>query len=153
DLLEYPSNVWVTRALYEKMDAEIKDANCDSRIKQYSNIPINRSFVVLDVSDYSTYSPGQQVLIVNSLAEIFNNPSSCDCDADTKQARDDVEALLCIGDGYIYVMRDALNAARFAAHLANLIEELVARKWVPVRFHFRMGVHVGPVYRFHDPGR
>jgi hypothetical protein len=41
----------------------------------------------------------------------------------------------------------------FRSHLAQLIEVQVARRRFPVEFHFRMGVHVGPVFRFWDWGR
>jgi class 3 adenylate cyclase len=34
-----------------------------------------------------------------------------------------------------------------------LVEVLVANRWLPVDFHFRMGIHCGPVYTFWDQGR
>lgn len=55
---------------------------------------------------------------------------------------------MCIGDGYIFVFREAMEATYFAAYLAHLIEVMVANRQLPVNFHFRMGVHVGPVYTF-----
>jgi class 3 adenylate cyclase len=61
--------------------------------------------------------------------------------------------MLCIGDGYIFVFESPLDGAFFAAYLAELIEALVAHQRLPVDFHFRMGVHVGEVYTFWDPGR
>jgi class 3 adenylate cyclase len=61
--------------------------------------------------------------------------------------------MLCLGDGYIFVFRSPMHATYFAAHLAALMEMLVARGLIPVEIHFRMGVHVGPVYCFWDPGR
>jgi hypothetical protein len=64
-----------------------------------------------------------------------------------------VEAMLCIGDGYIFVLREPKHATYFAAYMANLIEVRVARRLEPVDFHFRMGVHFGPVYCFWDWGR
>jgi class 3 adenylate cyclase len=60
---------------------------------------------------------------------------------------------MCLGDGYIFVFRNAVEGAYFAAYLAQLIEALAASKRLPVEFHFRMGVHVGDVYTFWDPGR
>jgi class 3 adenylate cyclase len=63
------------------------------------------------------------------------------------------EAMLCIGDGYIFVFEAPLTATYFAAYLAHLIELSVARKRLPVNFHFRIGIHVGEVYTFWDPGR
>ncbi len=64
-----------------------------------------------------------------------------------------VEAMLCIGDGYIFVLKDPKHAVYFAAWLASLMEARVARHSEPVDFHFRMGVHFGPVYCFWDWGR
>ena len=64
-----------------------------------------------------------------------------------------LRAQICIGDGYIFVLRDPWKAAFFAAYLANLIENLAANDKLPVTFHFRMGAHVGMVYSFYDPGR
>jgi class 3 adenylate cyclase len=55
--------------------------------------------------------------------------------------------------GYIYVFKSAVDGTYFAAYLAQLIEELSARKVLHVDFHFRMGVHMGEVYSFWDPGR
>src|SRR5262249_23098152 len=46
-----------------------------------------------------------------------------------------------------------LDGTYFAAYLAELIETLIAHDKLPVEFHFRMGVHVGKVYCFWDPGR
>ena len=63
------------------------------------------------------------------------------------------EAMLCIGDGYIFVFRNAIDATYYASHIANVIERLVAIGGMPVDFHFRMGVHVGRVYCFWDIGR
>jgi class 3 adenylate cyclase len=64
-----------------------------------------------------------------------------------------LEAWLCIGDGYIFVFREAVDGSFFAAWLATVIEVMVAKKTLPVDFHFRIGVHAGPVYTFWDPGR
>jgi class 3 adenylate cyclase len=61
--------------------------------------------------------------------------------------------MLCIGDGYIFVIPSAVTAINFAANLAHVIEVIVAKGWAPVDFHFRMGVHCGPVYCFWDVGR
>ena len=51
------------------------------------------------------------------------------------------------------MFKNSLYATVFAAHLAGLIETLVAAGKVPVAFHFRMGIESGPVYCFYDPGR
>jgi class 3 adenylate cyclase len=72
---------------------------------------------------------------------------------DAAVARERRVASICIGDGYIFVFRSAIAATAFSAYLAQLIETLVAKQMVPVEFHFRMGVHFGPVFRFWDFGR
>jgi class 3 adenylate cyclase len=108
--------------------------------------------VYLDVSDYSKYPPGQQVLVINSIVRIVKEFDfwNMGCAIEAYQA---VDGMICIGDGYIFVIKDPVTAAYFAAHLAYLIEALVARRHLPVPFHFRMGAHRGPVYSFWDPGR
>src|SRR5439155_21171504 len=68
-------------------------------------------------------------------------------------ARQGLEAQICIGDGYIYVFSEPDRAAYFAGCLAYLIELQVARERLPIDFHFRIGVHVGPVFCFWDPDR
>ena len=60
---------------------------------------------------------------------------------------------LCIGDGYIFVFEDEVLATFFAARLAVMIEHHSAKNLLPIEFHFRMGIHAGPVYRFWDAGR
>ena len=63
--------------------------------------------------------------------------------------RNDQEANLCIGDGYIFVFRKPWSAVYFAGHLAALIESMIAHELL-TEFHFRMSVNTGPVYRFWD---
>jgi class 3 adenylate cyclase len=144
------SNVWVTRKLYHQFDSELLDEK--GTVRRLSTWPIRRSFVYIDVSDFSQYRGGEQALIITSLVSIvfnrsyWNNPFAA-------FGRCDLEAMLCIGDGYIFVFRDSLAATCFAAWLAELVELLVARKGVPIEFHFRIGVHVGPVLCFWDWGR
>ncbi|MCH8047608.1 MAG: hypothetical protein IID44_28265 [Planctomycetes bacterium] len=136
--------ICVTDSLFHKVENELHDDTSD--IRRLSNWPIERSFIYVDVSDFSTYPPGQQALIVNSIQRIVFTPEMW-------KFRLEVEASLCIGDGFIFVMRDAVRAAGFAAGLANRIEFMVAKNLVPVQFHFRMGAHVGEVYCFWDFGR
>jgi len=59
---------------------------------------------------------------------------------------------MCIGDGYIFVFKNPTNAVYFGAYLGHLIEVILANQWL-LEFHFRIGVHCGPVYTFWDPGR
>jgi class 3 adenylate cyclase len=102
-------------------------------------------------SDFSKFRPSQQALVIKALIRIVETEeywrrgyAAC--------VRAGLEAKLCIGDGYIFVHKDAVQATYFAAQLAHLIEVLVAKKMKP-EFHFRMSVHVGPVYTFWDTGR
>jgi hypothetical protein len=85
--------------------------------------------------------------VINSINRIV------DQDAWETATPRDYEAKLCIGDGYIFVFQDALNAVQFAGQLARLIEVMGAKRLLPVEFHFRMGIHTGEVYCFWDSGR
>lgn len=124
----------------------------DSDIRRLSCLPRDYAFVYLDISDFSKYKPAQQALVVNSVRCLANavnrfcRPPSFNLD---------MEAIprLCIGDGYIFVLTNPLHATWFGACLARLIVEVVAKNLVPVEFHFRMGLHWGPVYHFWDEGR
>jgi class 3 adenylate cyclase len=104
------------------------------------------------VSDFSKFRAGQQALVINSLVGIVANDELWG-NGLAERCREGIEAMMCIGDGYIFVFKDTEEATYFAAYLACLIEALVARKRVPVNFHFRMGLHVGEAYTFYDPGR
>jgi class 3 adenylate cyclase len=144
------SPVYVTKSLFERLQEWLRQE--DNPIRRLSTHAIWRCFVYIDNSDFSKYLPGQEVLIINSIvrivkdAKLWNSPRS-------KEARAALEAMMCIGDGYIFVLNHPIDATYFAAHLAQLVETLVARDATPVEFHFRMGVHFGPVYCFWDPGR
>jgi hypothetical protein len=121
-------------------------------VRRLSSWPIDRCFVYVDVSDFSLQRPGQQSLIIRSLISMARNWKYWR-NGFALAAYQAVEAMLCIGDGYIFVLKDPKNAAYFAAYMANLIEVRVARRSEPVDFHFRMGIHFGPVYCFWDWGR
>ncbi|MFL5244273.1 MAG: hypothetical protein ACJ8FY_19385 [Gemmataceae bacterium] len=138
------------QAEFNSMDAHLSD-DC-SEIRRLSTWPIDRCFVYVDVSDFSQQRPGQQALIIGSLISMIQNWKYWNY-LHALSSWKDLEAMLCIGDGYIFVLKDVLAATYFAAHLAQLIEARVAQRCVPVEFHFRMGVHVGPVYCFWDWGR
>lgn len=111
---------------------------------RHSTRPIRRAFVYLDISDYSKLPSTVQLLVVLALVRIAEHAA--------KTTGDVPEAQLCIGDGYIYVWDDPVAALRFAGNLANAIEQEVAESKAP-EFHFRIGVHVGDVRWFFDPGR
>jgi len=123
-----------------------------SGIRRVSSWPIDRSFVYFDVSDFSKGKAAKQVFIINSLI-LAATTNMYWPGGYVAQAQQDVEASLCIGDGYIFVFRKVWCAVFFAGYLANLLEHLIAKDQLLVEFHFRVGVHVGLVYCFWDPGR
>jgi class 3 adenylate cyclase len=148
-----PGPLFVSAKLFEWLNAQLGDESSTARC--VSSWTVERAFVYVDVSDFSKYLPGQQVLVINSLialvegAEYWNAPGG----RAVTDARNGREAELCIGDGYIFVFKRAIDATVFSAYLAALIESLVAKEALPVEFHFRIGVHFGPVFRFWDNGR
>jgi hypothetical protein len=144
------SPVWVNTELLKTLNSLVRDDN--NGIRRVSSWPIERTFVYLDVSDFSKEYAGRQVFIINSIVHIVGEPDHWDI-SDGLIAKKGLEAQICIGDGYIFVFKDALNATVFAGYLAGLIELLAATDKLYVDFHFRIGVHAGPVYSFWDPGR
>jgi hypothetical protein len=145
------SSLWVPEELDRTLAEELDDEASD--VRRLSSWPIRRVFVYTDISDFSRFRPGQQVLMANGLARIARRPDFWNGDPLAERARADLETMLCIGDGYIFVFKDPGHATYFAAHLAALIELLGAKALLPVEIHFRMGVHVGPVYCFWDLDR
>jgi hypothetical protein len=140
-----PSNVWVSEALDIELANELsRDDHGD--IRKLSTIPLERTFVYIDVSDYSKLEPGQQVLVVNSIINILGWTPYWD-------VPECPEARMCIGDGFIFVFKNPYHATLFACNLARLIDVSVAKQYVPIELHFRMGIHVEPVYFFWDEGR
>lgn len=144
-----PARLWVSRTLLEHIRERMKSENDD--IRCLAAWPVERAFVYVDISDFSRFEPGEQALVINTLGWLSRLPSDSASGYELKAAKD-IESILCIGDGYIYCFKSSLHAAYFAARLANHIESHVARK-VGIEFHFRMGVHVGDVFRFWDIGR
>jgi class 3 adenylate cyclase len=106
------------------------------------------------VSDFSRFPAGQQALVINSIVAITADELSWS-DSFGTAYRSGIEAQICIGDGYIFVFKDAVVASCFAGWLAYIIERhrALGSDILPVEFHFRMGVHVGEVFCFWDPGR
>jgi class 3 adenylate cyclase len=145
------SRLWISEQLDGILAQELLDEASD--VRRLSNWPIRRAFVYADISDFSKLRPGQQALMVSGLARIALRRDFWKGDPLAERALADLETMLCIGDGYIFVFNDPAHATYFAAHLAALIELLGAKTLLPVEIHFRMGVHVGPVYCFWDPGR
>ena len=143
------SPIWVTGELLDTLNEQLSNPESDTR--RVSSWPIRRTFVYLDVSDFSKTPAGQEVLIMNSLARMLNDAGHWVGHA--HGLPEQIEARLCIGDGYIFVFKESYLAAYFAAYLAHVIELLIARDALSVSFHFRIGVHAGPVYTFWDGGR
>jgi hypothetical protein len=149
-----PLAVFLSHTLRESVKEELKTEE-DSELVRLSAWPIERSFVYMDISRFSSDHPvGHQLLIINALIRIANDESFWKGNLSPEQsftipAYRDCEASLCIGDGYIFVFKMASYAAFFAAYLADLIERLIANEKL-IEFHFRVSVHTGPVYRFWD---
>lgn len=137
----------VTHTLLYKLQKLLDDENSD--IRRLSSWPVRRTFVYVDVSGFSQHPVGQQLLIINSLIDITNDDQWWPRHRLYADPRKQREANLCIGDGYIFAFHSSSDAVYFAAHLAALIESLIAREML-VEFHFRISVHTGPVYRFWD---
>jgi class 3 adenylate cyclase len=113
------------------------------------SIPVERTFVYFDVSDFSKYPAGQQALIINVITVLSSRTSRWPIAIE--DVREKCERRMCIGDGYIFVFTKAAHAASFAAYLACRVERLIADRNL-MEFHFRVGIHTGPVYRFWDGG-
>jgi class 3 adenylate cyclase len=145
-----PAGVFVTKKVLQGLQEDLQKE--DDPIRRMSAWPIERCFVCIDIWDFSKYPPGKEVLIINAAVGAVQDARFWESPL-VQDAWRSIEAQLCIGDGYIFVLKDPLLATCFAAYLAQLIEELVARRLIPVEFHFRIGVHCGPVYCFWDPGR
>jgi hypothetical protein len=144
------SRVAVTLTAYHALNEHLKDEESD--VRRVSSWTIERSFVYLDVSDFSKMPAGHQVLVINSIVHAVRTDKYWEMPV-ARETRQDIKAQMCIGDGYIFVLKDPLKATFFAAYLANLIEILIATNKLPIDFHFRMGAHIGNVYSFYDPGR
>lgn len=137
--------IFVTEPLWQRLNQLITDDSSD--VRKLSSWPVERTFVYVDISEFSQQPPAHQALIINALIRMVNDRSLWENLLD--KPWEDLEARLCIGDGYIFVFRTARIAVNFAGFLAMLIESQVGKRLVP-EFHFRIGVHTGEVYRFWD---
>lgn len=148
-LIPSPTNGFVTTNLLALLNNQLQDEDSDTR--RYSSLPITRTFGYFDISDFSTYPPGQQALILRSLITLME--SARWNRGPHAHAGKHLVDRICIGDGYILVFDDAKWGAVYAALFAEMIQASVDGQQLPVSFHFRAGVHVGPVLCFRDPGR
>src|SRR5687767_12251257 len=114
------------------MNGELPDGG--SAVRCLSTVAVDRTFIYVDVADFSTHDEVEQVLIINSLVWMTGHSLLWPLDSEAQKARRRCEASLCIGDGYIFAFRGPEQAVYFASYLANLIEVLRARGRVP-RFH------------------
>lgn len=140
-------SLYISESLHELLVRELSREG--SEIQCASTQVVDRSFVYLDVSDFSQHTAPEQLAIITFLTRLGtnwpgNNESSSFFSA--------FESSICIGDGYIYVFREAKDAAMCAACMASLIERMIADGAL-IDFHFRIGVHTGEVYRFWDGSR
>lgn len=147
--------ILIPRTLLSEVNSLLKDEQSD--IRRLSSCPIDRSFVYVDLSDFSKLSTGQQLIAINTLVRLVSSsalwsPLPGVPGSDSKYGKKRLEASLCIGDGFIYVLNDEMAAVVFASRLASLIEFVVAHN-TSVPIHFRMGVHAGAVNCFWDAGR
>jgi class 3 adenylate cyclase len=135
-----------TPAVVHELNDRMTDELSDHR--RVTDWDLDRSFIYLDVSDFSRLPHGEQALVINSIVSVANLATNWI----SRYVDETHEAMLCIGDGYIFVFDDAVVATFYAAVLADMIEGYIAHGAI-VEFHFRMGVHVGRVNCFWDPGR
>ena len=143
------SNLAVLASEWARINSDLADQ--DSDVRHVSSLPVIRCFLYFDISDFSQYAAFEQALIINSLNALVGDAQLWDgASADLYRC---FKTALCIGDGYIFVFDEPVEAVLFAAHLAMMIEKQLAIGALPVEFHFRMGAHVGPTYSFWETGR
>jgi hypothetical protein len=141
-----PCPLRVSKSLLDEMDRRLQDDDLDV-ISKIAAKPVERTFVYFDVSDFSKQPSGHQAIIINTLTSLGGK--SGEWTLACEDPRREQERSLCIGDGYIFAFRHAAPAVRFAGFLADRIYLGVAQGEI-IEFHFRSGVHTGPVYRFWD---
>jgi hypothetical protein len=107
--------LWVPTTLFETLSDVFAHGNEQDPLWCVSSHPVKRAFVYLDVSGFSKYPPGQEALVVNSLVWLTSDLGFWSYEPAAEALRD-LEAQLCIGDGYIYVFRIPLMATFFAAY-------------------------------------
>lgn len=135
---------WITPELREEVNrCLLSDAE---ELRRLSSWPIVRTFVYLDISDFSTLPPGHQALIVTSLPTFVSEAQR----GRRPEHTGTPEQMICTGDGYIFVFVEPVAAAWFAAQLATEIDYAVAKPKDLVEIHYRMGVHIGEVFPFEE---
>lgn len=95
---------YLTDALMQDLNKKLGE-DPGSDIWALCNWPVMRSFVYVDVSDFSRQPAAHQAIIINTLTRI-TNPGSAPMQQIVEIAGY-YESRLCIGDGYIFVFADA----------------------------------------------
>ncbi len=142
-----PLCAWATESLMKEVNEKLADES--QEVRKLSMWPVRRAFVYVDVSDFSQRVAAEQALIINTLTTLTRKKEYWSKPMES-EVRQSVEDQLCIGDGYIIVFKQSIHATYYAARLADKIEEFIAEKQLVIHFHFRIGIHVGQVYRFWD---
>lgn len=143
----FDKSVYATSEAIGLVQQQLNDSQ--SHARRVTTVPLDRSFVYLDVSDFSEQAAIHQVQIIGALIQIVKDAEAW---SGHKLRLPPPETMFCIGDGYIFAFESPTVATCFAAVLADLIEGFIANTQI-IEFHFRMGVHVGQVFSFWDPGR
>jgi class 3 adenylate cyclase len=129
---------------FDELNRELN--NSHSVVPRAAAVLVDRTFVCIDVSEFSRGSTEDQLMMLRVLHHALTSTFAW-LRPSMAYAAKSAEANICTGDGYIYVFEDAWDAAVFAASLASTLENYLAEKGVaPV--HFRIGVHTGPVRWF-----
>jgi hypothetical protein len=144
---------FVGDTLLNDLNAALSEEYSD--VRRLSSQQVERTFVYVDIAKFSKHPVGRQLCIINSLIRVVRDKSLWlagkeEPSSFTFGSLKALEASLCIGDGYIFVFKNAAKAAFFAAYLSDTIERLIADDRI-VDFHFRMSINTGLVYTFWDP--
>lgn len=137
----------------------VKELNAliDDEAKEVCRIvskPLLRTFVYLDISDFSEFTPGNQATVLRSLIHEYKSLEEYNSNfPELSTQMKHLDAELCIGDGYIFVFRNCFAGVLFGCTLAELIDVANANCTNEVEYHFRMGIHMGEVLSFYDYGR
>lgn len=142
-----PSSYWVSKGLFEELNVDLRQEESD--VRRFSSWPIDRTFVYVDISEFSTFDSGYEVMLINTLATIVHSQKWWNYSW-AYNCFEKFEAELCIGDGFIYVFDAPDVAVYFSGYLANLVDVLGAKAIIP-ELHYRMGIHSGMTFCFWDP--
>ena len=147
-IAERPTKLFANERLISQLNSQLADEGTE--IRALSNWPIERTFVYIDISDFSKQSMQDQAIAISDLGRLLRSTSFKAYQVHVGfDSIDSLESSLCIGDGYILVYENPYEACFRACLLASLVEALIADSCI-IDMHFRIGVHTGPVCRFWD---